>query len=94
MSARGTTNTNSRGSAEGRRARKQWLLDAYGDGTYAPCSFCALVLDFGTLTVDRIIPGCQGGTYARSNIRPACLSCNSLDGIALRERLKREQVPA
>lgn len=29
------------------------------------------------LTVDRIIPGCQGGTYVRTNIRPACGRCNS-----------------
>lgn len=32
------------------------------------------------LTVDRIIPGCQGGTYRRSNIRPACARCNSSTG--------------
>lgn len=32
------------------------------------------------LTVDRIIPGCQGGTYRRTNIRPACGSCNSETG--------------
>lgn len=32
------------------------------------------------LTVDRIIPGCQGGTYRRNNIRPACGGCNSETG--------------
>jgi hypothetical protein len=32
------------------------------------------------LTVDRIIPGCQGGTYRRTNIRPACGGCNSETG--------------
>lgn len=32
------------------------------------------------LTVDRIVPGCQGGTYRRSNIRPACAACNSSTG--------------
>ena len=35
------------------------------------------------LTVDRIIPGCQGGTYRRNNIRPACATCNSETGGAL-----------
>lgn len=35
------------------------------------------------LTVDRIIPGCKGGTYRRSNIRPACGGCNSETGGAL-----------
>lgn len=94
MSARGTTNTNCRGSAAGRRARKHWLLDTFGDGTYAPCSYCRVELDFGTITVDRIIPGCDGGTYCRDNIQPACMSCNSLEGTALRERRKRERVPA
>lgn len=32
------------------------------------------------LTVDRIIPGCRGGTYRRNNIRPACGPCNSETG--------------
>lgn len=35
------------------------------------------------LTVDRIIPGCKGGTYRRNNIRPACGGCNSETGGAL-----------
>lgn len=36
------------------------------------------------LTVDRIIPGCQGGTYRRTNIRPACGPCNSETGGGVR----------
>jgi len=32
------------------------------------------------LTIDRIIPGCRGGTYRRENIRPACSGCNSETG--------------
>lgn len=32
------------------------------------------------LTVDRIVPGCKGGTYRRNNIRPACGDCNSETG--------------
>lgn len=32
------------------------------------------------LTVDRIVPGCQGGRYVRTNIRPACGVCNSETG--------------
>lgn len=35
------------------------------------------------LTIDRIIPGCKGGTYRRNNIRPACGHCNSETGGAL-----------
>lgn len=85
---RGTTNRNDRGNTVARRARKQWLLDTFGDGTYAPCTFCDVELDWGTITADRIVPGCEGGTYCRDNIRPACLTCNSLEGSALRERRK------
>lgn len=36
------------------------------------------------LTVDRIIPGCKGGTYRRNNIRPACGGCNSETGGGVR----------
>ena len=32
------------------------------------------------LTVDRIIPGCKGGTYRRNNIRPECRYCASSRG--------------
>lgn len=38
------------------------------------------------LTIDRIIPGCEGGTYRRNNIRPACGGCNSETGGALANR--------
>lgn len=44
------------------------------------CYRCGCLLVDGTLTVDRIIPGCQGGTYRRDNIRPACGTCNSETG--------------
>lgn len=83
---RGTTNRNARGSAPARRARKLWLLGKFGDGETALCSFgCGTVLTFDTVTVDRHpIPGCQGGTYVRSNIRPACGHCNSSHGGTLR----------
>lgn len=78
--ARGTSNTNARGSAQARRARKHFLLNKYGDGTTASCYRCPTILDFETITVDRIIPGCEGGTYRRSNIRPACAPCNMQTG--------------
>jgi hypothetical protein len=88
MSARGTSNTNTRGSAASRRRRREWLLETFGDGTSAPCFFCGAELTVATLTVDRIVPGCLGGRYVRGNIRPACIGCNAVDGVALRERLK------
>lgn len=77
---RGTSNSDQRGSSEDRRRRKQFLLDRDGDGVTARCYRCPTILNFTTITVDRIIPGCQGGTYRRSNIRPACAPCNESTG--------------
>lgn len=97
MGRRGTTNTNSRGSAAQRRVRKTWLLAEFGDGEKAPCSFdgCAEVLTFDTITVDRFpVAGVDGGTYRRGNIRPACAAHNSEHGGRLRwQRVRaRERV--
>lgn len=80
--ARGTSNSNVRGSAASRRRRKQWLLDTFGDGVTAPCFVdgCTAVLTFDTITVDRIQLGVDGGSYRRGNIRPACGSHNASEG--------------
>lgn len=53
------------------------------------CYRCGGLLTVETVTVDRIIPGCKGGTYRRNNIRPACGSCNSETGGALATRKRR-----
>lgn len=91
MSARGTSNTNSRGNTKQRAARKQQVLEEHGDGTFAECSFgCGTVLDWFTVTLDRIFPGVFGGTYDPCNLKPACIRCNSLAGSALRDRIKRD----
>jgi hypothetical protein len=83
---RGTSNKNDRGGSDARRRRKAWLLTEFGNGTVALCSFaCGTLLTLETITVDRFpLPGCQGGTYARGNIRPACSGCNSRHGAKLR----------
>lgn len=94
MSARGTTNRNDRGSAAARRARRQWLLDEFGDGETARCAIawdenCLGLVDKDTLSVDRYpTAGVDNGTYSRGNIRPACGPCNSRSGCALREARK------
>jgi 5-methylcytosine-specific restriction endonuclease McrA len=46
------------------------------------CFRCGELLTLETVTVDRIKPGCQGGTYRRNNIRPACGPCNTETGQA------------
>lgn len=84
---RGTTNRNVRGNTRDREARRAYLLSAYessaGPGT-CRCYRCGLVLTGDTVTVDRIVPGAKGGTYKRSNIRPACGTCNSATGAKAR----------
>lgn len=114
VTRRGTTNRNQRGSAEGRRRRREWLIETYRAdvdvavsslggviGEWSEDLFCAFpftrepacrcyrcgtFLTVETVTVDRIIPGCKGGTYRRDNIRPACGHCNSSTGGALASR--------
>ena len=92
---RGTSNSNSRGSSAARRVRKQWVLDTFGDGTTAVCSFddCETELTFETMTIDRYpISGIDGGTYKRDNIRPACGKCNSADGAAIGAARKKARL--
>lgn len=55
------------------------------------CYRCGDLLTVNTVTVDRIIPGCMGGTYRRNNIRPACSGCNSETGGALAHVDKRRR---
>ena len=50
------------------------------------CYRCGDLLHDETVTVDRIVPGCHGGRYVRTNIRPACGMCNSETGGPLRRR--------
>lgn len=89
MSAlRGTSNSNARGSSAARRRRRQWLLEVYSanEPGFCRCYRCGALLTEKSLTVDRIVPGCRGGRYVRTNIRPACASCNSETGGAIRRR--------
>jgi hypothetical protein len=85
---RGTTNGNARGNSRARAARKRWLLKTWaadiGPGFFCRCYRCGRLLGFSLITVDRIVPGCQGGRYVRGNIRPSCAACNSETGGAVR----------
>jgi len=87
---RGTSNGNSRGSAEDRRARRAWLVLTYGwpEVGLVLCYLCGVPLlqdedpdaPGQSVTVDRIVPGCLGGRYVRGNIRPSCIRCASETG--------------
>ncbi len=52
------------------------------------CYRCGVLLILETLTVDRIVPGCKGGTYRRNNIRPSCASCAGRQGGELSAQLR------
>lgn len=52
------------------------------------CYRCGELLSVHTVSPDRIIPGCQGGTYRRNNIRPACLRCQSVTGNEIKARMR------
>lgn len=53
------------------------------------CYRCGDLLTYDTVTVDRIIPGCKGGTYRRNNIRPSCSPCATLTGNELKAAMKQ-----
>jgi hypothetical protein len=73
-------NGNQRGSAEDRRRRLTWLFATFGNEGIVTCVFCAVPMLPEDCTVDRVVPGCRGGTYARGNIRPACRPCQDEQG--------------
>jgi 5-methylcytosine-specific restriction endonuclease McrA len=62
-----------RGNSTDRRRRKFWMLVTWGDGVKCPCVHCGAILTYETVEADRIVPG---GSYARSNVQPACRGCN------------------
>ena len=62
-----------RGNSRDRRARKLWMLATFGNGSECACVHCAATLTYDTVEADRIVPG---GSYRRSNVQPACRSCN------------------
>ena len=76
--ARGTSNADARGNTKDRLARKLWIMAMYASDQpgHCRCYRCGALLTMETLTIDRIIPGANGGTYRRNNIRPACGPCN------------------
>lgn len=73
-----------RGNARDRAARRAWMIATFDTDLpgQARCRLrlapeCLSIVDVDTLSVDRIV---FGGSYARSNIQPACLPCQSLQG--------------
>lgn len=85
-------NGNQRGSSYQRRARKLWLVSVAagwgGDGETVPCWECCALLEICDVFADRIIPYCEGGTYARNNIAPHCELCSHRQG----QRIMRKRL--
>jgi 5-methylcytosine-specific restriction endonuclease McrA len=84
-----------RGNSRDRAARRRWLLATFdrdlGD-ELARCwlqisEFCLQEVDARTLTVDRIN---AGGTYARTNIQPACRPCQNKQGALITKERRDE----
>lgn len=76
-------------SRAGRIVGYCWLVAAVEEHAACRCYRCGTLLTVDTVTVDRIKPGCKGGTYRRDNIRPACGPCNSETGGGLRANPKK-----
>jgi len=66
-----------RGNAADRRRRKHKLLEKFGNGHTAPCTWCSTPLTFETIEADRVKPY-KG--YKFENLVPACRKCNASRG--------------
>jgi len=90
---RSTSNGCSRGSSAARAARRAFLVRQFGwpELGIVLCYWCDVPLlqdedpdaPGQAVTVDRIVPGCQGGRYTRDNIRPSCIVCARDQGGAI-----------
>jgi 5-methylcytosine-specific restriction endonuclease McrA len=78
------SNTNQRGSAADRRARKAHLFATQAVDGVAVCRFCAVPMLPEDATVDRLVPRQSGGRYVRDNIGLACRPCQNEQGVRLR----------
>jgi hypothetical protein len=59
-----------------RAASREALLKEFGDGSKAPCVCCGRNVTKDTMSLDRIVPGSDGGSYARKNLVPMDYDCN------------------
>ena len=71
------------------------VYEAAGDSIIECCRCyrCGKLLTLEALTVDRIVPGCRGGTYRRNNIRPSCSDCANKQGGQLSAENRSKAVP-
>jgi hypothetical protein len=66
-----------RPNSKQRKASRSALAKEFGDGNQCPCVACGRnVGTDSTMSLDRIIPGSDGGSYGRKNLVPNCYDCN------------------
>jgi hypothetical protein len=46
-------------------------------GKTCPCTWCGRTLEPSTVSLDRLVPGSQGGPYKDWNLTPSCYGCNN-----------------
>lgn len=84
-----------RGNSRDRARRRVWLLANFDKDLGPDLARCWLdvspacteTVNARTLTVDRIDPG---GTYAHSNIQPACRPCQHTQGALITNERRRQ----
>lgn len=96
---RSTSNHMVTGNSRDRARRRARLVERFGwpELGIVNCYRCEVPLlqdedpdaPGQSVTVDRITPGALGGTYADSNIRPACGPCNQATGGELGAMMKK-----
>jgi 5-methylcytosine-specific restriction endonuclease McrA len=88
---------NARGNTHDRRMRRLFLLSPEsgfgGNNVYVPCWECGTLVDYASMVVDRIVPGCRGGGYQRWNIRPQCHTCADRQSHRLRGEQRNRRHP-
>jgi hypothetical protein len=60
-----------------RQAIAAGLVKESGDGKTCPCTWCGRTLEPSTVSLDRLVPGSQGGPYKDWNLTPSCYGCNN-----------------
>ena len=87
---RSTSNKNVTGNYRDRARRRARIVarDGWPEARLVCCAWCAVPLlqdedpdaPGQSVTMDRVVPGIRGGTYADDNLLPACTPCNSSRG--------------
>ncbi len=90
---RSTTNKYVTGNSRDRARRRARIVarDGWPEVGIVLCHWCDVPLlqdedpeaPGQSVTMDRIVHGCEGGTYADDNLVPACGPCNTTRGAVL-----------